>query len=125
MASEQNELHLTMACCPNCGCKFEELRLYPIIQVAVILGVAPATVKDWMAKGKLKFRLWARSSNSLIRVIDSRDLREFIDKRFPYPGSDSNPLATRLWAWVQRSGSKGGRATAERRRARNVESGTE
>lgn len=109
-------MNITLAKCPSCGCEFEDLRFYTIRQVAVVLGVAESTVKDWLAQGKLKFRLYARSPNSLIRVVDSRDLREFINNRFPYPSQDTNPLATRLWAWIQRSGSKGGRATVERKR---------
>ena len=120
MPTDQKEIFVSFAKCPHCGCEFEDLRFYYIPQVAVVFGVAPATVKDWMASGKLKFRLYARSSNSLVRVIDSRDLREFIDARFPYPGQTTNPLATRLWAWVQRSGSKGGKATAQRRRLKHT-----
>jgi hypothetical protein len=110
---------VSIAKCPSCGCEFEDLRFYSIGQVALVFGVAQATVKDWLAKGTLRFRLYARSSNSIVRMVDSRDLREFINRRFPYPGEDTNPLATRLWAWVQRSGSRGGRATAERKRLKN------
>jgi predicted transcriptional regulator len=113
------------ACCPKCGCEFEDLRFYTISQIAVVLGITEATVKDWLAKGKLRFRLYARSSNSIIRVIDSRDLREFIDRRYPYPGQDSNSLASRLWAWVQRSGSKGGQTTAERKRLKKADEQSE
>jgi hypothetical protein len=115
MAKDEQKIRVSLAKCPRCGCEFEDLRLIPIYQVALAIGVAHGTVKDWLAKGKLRFRLYARSSNSIVRLIDSRDLREFIDKQFPYPGQETNPLATRLWAWVQRSGSKGGRATADRK----------
>jgi hypothetical protein len=119
MAGDEKTIRVSLAKCPRCGCEFEDVRLIPIDQVALALGVAQATVKDWLAKNKLKFRLYPRSSNSIVRLIDSRDLRKFIDARFPYPGENTNPLATRLWAWVQRSGSKGGKSSAERRRLRH------
>ena len=120
MSGDQKTIRVSLAKCPRCGREFEDVRLIPIYQVALALGVAQATVKDWLAKKKLRFRLYPRSSNSIIRLIDSRDLREFINARFPYPGETTNPLATRLWAWVQRSGSKGGKTTAHRKRLKQA-----
>jgi hypothetical protein len=109
-----------LAKCPRCGYEFLELALYRAEQVAVMLGVALGTVHGWMSKGVLPFRLWARNSGSVIRVVDSRDLNSFIDRRFPYPDADPNHLASRLWNWCKTQGAKGGRTTAARRRAKKA-----
>ena len=120
-----NPNRLPLAKCPKCGCEFIPVLLYRIEQVAVMLGVAVGTVHGWMSKTLLPFRLWARGSGSVVRIIDSRDLVEFVERRFPYPGADPNHLASRLWGWVQKQGSKGGKRTAELRRLNRKSEKTE
>jgi hypothetical protein len=50
----------SLAKCPQSGTEFEDLRLIRIEQVAVMLGVKIGTVRGWMSKGTLPFRLWVR-----------------------------------------------------------------
>jgi hypothetical protein len=120
MAADPKGFRVSLAKCPQCGTQFEPLCLYRVEQVASSLGVAVGTVHGWMSKGLLSFRLWARSSRSIIRVIDARDLLEFVDRRFPYPYQDPNHLASRLWGWVQKQGSKGGKKSAALRKQASI-----
>jgi Helix-turn-helix domain len=120
MAADQKELRGSLVKCPRCGTDFEAICLYRVEQVASLLGVAVGTVHGWMSKGLLPFRLWARNSRSIIRVIDSRDLLQFIDRRFPYPYRDPDHLTSRLWGWVQKQGSKGGKKSAALRKQASI-----
>jgi hypothetical protein len=69
-----------------------------------------------MRSGKLKFRLWARGRSSVKVVFFSNDVLEFLDKKLGTPDFRDGSLASRLWDWRQRNGSKGGKASAKKRR---------
>jgi hypothetical protein len=115
------ELPLSFAQCPQCGCKFEDIRILGAAQIAVLLGVKETTVRGWMSTGLLPFRLWLRNSRSVLRVVLVRDLRAFIDQRFQAPYLDPHSRASRLWGWAQKNGSKGGKKSAELRKKARAE----
>jgi len=82
------------------------------------MGVKTATVQSWMRLKKLKFKLWARSGGSVKPVFLSEDVMEFLNEKLREPYSRDDSLASRLWDWRQRTGRKGGLASAAARRAK-------
>lgn len=95
------------AVCPRCGTLFEPTKVYTVADIAHNLGVAKSTVGSWMFTGQLVFRLWARSSRSIRRVVLGADMMRFMEQRFPLPDPDGEHLAQRLWNRTISNGRKG------------------
>jgi hypothetical protein len=104
--------------CPECGCKFSDIRVYTLPQLSSELGVKPATIRDWMRSGELKFKLWARGRSSVKVIFISRDVVKFLGRKFGDPERRDGSLALRLWDWRQRNGRLGGLASGAARRAK-------
>ena len=69
--------------CPYCGGRFLNMKLITVDETAHIIGVARATVMDWIKKGHLDPRVWVKNGQTVTYMIDSYDIDQFNDKYRP------------------------------------------
>lgn len=110
-----------MVVCPYCRRQFIPFALLTLYQVAAFLMVSIGAVRQYVSQGKLKYRLWLRSSRVVTRVVDSRDLDEFLTLHRPYPWAmiDDSPVL-RLHSKIVAGSRKGGKASAAKTNARKA-----
>lgn len=73
--------------CPRCGVAVVFKRILTIEEAAYMAAVSVPMIKRWMANHELRYRLFEQRKNHsrLQKVIDTVDLIEKINKRYPYP----------------------------------------
>src|SRR5262249_4190742 len=92
---------MALAICPACGAKFDSFRIYTVKEVADLLGVRVNTVRSWMWKGILQFRIRMKGKTRFDRIVDSVQLMSFLDER--WPRVDPSSTSRVQLAWNKRS----------------------
>lgn len=69
-------------------------RILTIEEAAFVAGLTVKTIGRYLATKKLRYRLWMAGFRGPQKVIDTADLIEVIDRKYPYPENLDTSLVT-------------------------------